>query len=224
MSNRKYNPTFINNVVEEIHDYCIDVEHREIFLHSYVGDSDEEPGTDYRMFSRFVKNIQYLDAQLDSDMVIHQNNFGGDCTHGLAIYDCILACRSHVTVLCHGDASSMGSIIPQAADLRLSMPHCSFLIHTMSIELEDSTLSRFKSWAEYGSIVDKQMTEIYVNRCHETGIFFKGKNKTQVKQYIKRKLDSKVDWFLTAEQALEFGFIDGIIGNTHKMAEICTWK
>ncbi len=224
MNQRKYNPTFINNVIEEIHEYCIDTEHREIFLHSYVANDDLEAGTDHRMFAMLVKNIQYLDSQTSAEIIIHQNNFGGFCTHGLAIYDCIQACRSHVTVLCHGDASSMGSIIPQAADLRLSMPHCSFLVPSMSMALESSSLAKFKSWAEYGSIVDKQMTDIYVNRCHETGDFFKGKTKRQVRQYIKRKLDSKVDWFLTATQALEFGFIDGIIGETHKMENICIWK
>ncbi len=221
---RKHNPIFINNALEEIHDYCIDVESREIFLHSYVSTSEEETGTDYRMFAMFHKNIQFLDCKVKADILIHQNNFGGVCTHGMAIYDCIHFCRSHVTVLCHGDASSMGSVIPQAADLRLSMPSCSFLIHPMSLELGPVLLAKFKSWGEYGAIVDKQMTDIYVNRCHETGVFFKGKTKAQVRQYIKKKLEHKVDWFLTAEQALEYGFIDGIIGKTHKMEDICTWN
>jgi len=219
---RKYNPTFINNVVEEIHDYCIDVENREIFLHSYVGDSEEEAGTDHRMFALFLKNIQYLDSQVNQDILIHQNNLGGDCTHGMAIYDTIHFCRSHITVLCHGDAASMGSLIPQAADLRLAMPSCSFLIHLITLNLDSAPLNQIKSWTEYGDITQKQMTEIYVNRCHETGNFFKGKTISQVRQYFKRKLDSKTDWFLTAEQALKYGFIDGIIGKTHKMEDICT--
>lgn len=224
MTKRKYDPAFINSAIEELHDYCIDVEHREIFLHSHVSTSEEETGTDHRMFATFIKNIQYLDSKNSEQILIHQNNFGGDITHGMAIYDAIASCRSHVTILCHGDAASMGNLILQAADLRLSMPSCSFLIHPMSLSLESASLAKFKSWAGYGDVVDKQMTEIYVGRCHETGAVFKGKSKAQVKQYIKRKLDSKIDWFLTATEALEHGFIDGIIGQTHKMEEICMWN
>jgi ATP-dependent protease ClpP protease subunit len=132
-----------------------------------------------------------------------------------------LACRSHIAIICYGEASSMGSIILQAADLRLAMPNCYFMIHCMSLGTEYCPIKSYKSYGDFSSKLNNNMLNIYVNRFYETGSFFKGKTKKYIRQYIENKLNSKLDWYLTAEEALNLGLIDGIIDNTHQIDKIC---
>ena len=45
--------------IAHIHDYGINLNTREVYLHSHISDSeDEEPGVDYRMSVRFEKNMR----------------------------------------------------------------------------------------------------------------------------------------------------------------------
>ncbi len=55
------------------------------------------------------------------------------------------------------------------------------------------------------------MVEIYASRCYKTGKFFKEKDysPSRVESYIKRKLGNG-DWYMSAEEAVNYGFVDGI--------------
>jgi len=55
------------------------------------------------------------------------------------------------------------------------------------------------------------MLNIYADKCYKTSKFFKEKeyNLSKTKSYIKRKLHSG-DWYMNAEEAIYYGFIDGI--------------
>ena len=55
--------------------------------------------------------------------------------------------------------------------------------------------------------------DIYCDRCFNSGGFFKGMTKKQCKAYLKRKLKSKEDWWFTAEEAVSYGFADGVFGS-----------
>ena len=48
--------------------------------------------------------------------------------------------------------------------------------------------------------------------CMVTGEFFKGKKQSQVKSYIKRKLESKEDWWMSSEDSIKYGFCDHVVG------------
>ena len=54
----------------------------------------------------------------------------------------------------------------------------------------------------------------------EKGPYWKGKTKQQVSKAIKNKIQSKEDWYLTAEDAVNYGFIDGIIGDKYKLGDL----
>ena len=49
------------DTILDSHTCGLDVDHREIYLHSYIANVDEDPGIDYRMASHFAKNIRILD-------------------------------------------------------------------------------------------------------------------------------------------------------------------
>ena len=50
------------DTISDIHTYGVDVERREIYLHGYVTNTEEDPGVEYRMATNFYKNIRMLDA------------------------------------------------------------------------------------------------------------------------------------------------------------------
>jgi len=205
--------TFINNIVEEIHDYNIDVEAREIYLHSLIsGDQDSDPGVDYRMAATFIKNLRYLNNESNNEIFVHQYNIGGGWEPGMAIFDIIKQCRCHITMILHGEASSMGAIIPQAADLRLIMPNTMFLVHEGNIQGVDVTVKQARSHQKWYERTSKILLDIFVHKSRY-GEYFKGQPPSRVKSFIKRKLDMHEDWILSAEEALHFGFVDGIIGS-----------
>ena len=101
--------------MENIHALSLDVRQREVYLHGTHGAFEEDPGVEYRMASTFIKNIRILDSIKNDPILIHMHSIGGSWTDGMAIYDAIQVCKSHVTVLVYGQAESMSSIILQAA-------------------------------------------------------------------------------------------------------------
>ena len=111
----------------------------------------------------------------------------------------------------------MSSIIFQAADRRVLMPNCSFMCHFGSSELSGDFLS-----AQNFAMVDKlnmqNMVNIYADRCVKTGEYFKDRQDSlsKVKTYIKRKMKDG-DWYLTAEQAVFYGFADAVFSKSLKI-------
>ena len=81
---------------------------------------------------------------------------------------------------------------------------------------EDLTLSgtqlAMESTNRYYVKVKDAMIDIYARRCIK-GKFFKekGYSLSKVKTYIKRKLESSVDWYMSPEEAVDLGFADKII-------------
>jgi len=110
----------MNNIqdyrLSQIHDYCIDVENREVYLHSHVDSSDEEVGVDYRVAVNFEKNIRYLNTISDSPILVHMHLPGGDWTDCLGIYDTILKSKSKIGIIAYSKAESSSGVIFQAAD------------------------------------------------------------------------------------------------------------
>ncbi|MFM7795451.1 MAG: hypothetical protein ACKO7N_01665, partial [Candidatus Nitrosotenuis sp.] len=79
-----------------IHDYNIDVENREIYLHSYISDEADEAGVDYRSAITFEKNRRYLNTLSLEPILVHMHLPGGDWQDCLGIYDNIKASKSKV--------------------------------------------------------------------------------------------------------------------------------
>lgn len=202
-----------HDIIEELHSYQICIDTREIYLHGEPGENNEDSGVEFRMSNRFIKNLRLLESAGDDPIIIHQHTDGGEWFSGMMIYDSIISCQCHVIFVMHGSACSMGSIIPQAADTRIIMPSCIFMIHDGSSTLE-GTYKQVQSAAQLEDKLRNQMLDIYSSVCINGHFFQKEQaDEKYVKQYLIDKMNEKEDWWLSAREAVAFGFADAVLGD-----------
>jgi ATP-dependent protease ClpP protease subunit len=199
--------------VSLLHDYNIDVKNREIFLHAYIGDYEEEPGVDYRSAVIFEKNMRYLNLLSNDPILIHMHMPGGDWEDCLGIYDTIQSSRSKTIILAYGKVQSASSVIFQAPDLRILMPNVTMLIHYGNISLDREHSKAAASSVKWHEIECDKMIDIFTERCIQ-GDMAKNKNWKRMiaKKHIQSQLANRCDWILTAKEAIEYNFADGIFG------------
>jgi ATP-dependent protease ClpP protease subunit len=205
-------------LLKDFHDYGANIATREIFLHNhYHTEDNENPGVEYRMSNTFLKNLRALDMKSDQPITIHMQSVGGEWTDGMAIYDAISMCRSYVTIIAYAQASSMSSIILQAADYRAVTPNAHFMCHYGSSDINMDYLSAM-NYAHYEQKICDVMFNIYAKRCVDGKFFYekfgKKPSEKQVKQYLIRKLKSG-DWYMDAEEAVYYGFADTVLKDWH---------
>jgi ATP-dependent protease ClpP protease subunit len=203
-----------NDSFHDIHDYNIDIVNREIYLHSYFSDDDNnEPGIDYRSAVTFEKNLRYLNLLSLDPILIHMHLPGGDWQDCLGIYDNIKNSKSPVCIVAYAKVESSSTVLLQAADLRILSANTNFLVHygSISVDNEHKAALSMIHWSEKES--DK-MIEIFTERCIDSKVY-KEKNwkKMMAKKHIISQLATKRDWILTAEEAVDYGFADGILGS-----------
>lgn len=199
-----------SELLHDAHNFNINIDTRELFLHSHIGEEDES-GVDYRMAVNFIKNLHFLvSINNKKNILVHMITGGGDWNYGIAIYDAIRSCPCPVSMIAHALASSMSSIILQAADIRILMPHTEFMVHYGGISLEDN-MSPAKSTFQQIESQRKEMIAIYLSQCQQSQKF-KGKTPQYIKNYFTKKLNEKQDWYLSPEEAIEFNLADGILG------------
>jgi ATP-dependent protease ClpP protease subunit len=204
--------THENHLISLIHDYNIDPNNREIYLHSSLM-SEEEGGVDYKSAIVFEKNIRYFNLISSDPILVHMHLPGGDWEDCMAIYDTIKSSKSKIIILAYGKVQSASSILFQAADLRILMPNVNMLIHYGSISIEDEHKAAITSlqWSAKESV---KMIDIFVDKWL-TSPMSQEKNwkKVIARKHIHSQLANKTDWILTAEEAVYYGFADGIFGS-----------
>jgi ATP-dependent protease ClpP protease subunit len=138
---------------------------------------------------------------------------GGDWEDCLAIYDTIRFSKSKTTILAYGKVQSSSSIIFQAAKTRILMPNVNILIHYGSISLDSEHSKAASSNVQWNERECEKMIDIFTDRCMQSNMA-KDKNwkKMMAKKHIQSQLANKYDWILTAEEAVAYGFADGILG------------
>jgi ATP-dependent Clp protease protease subunit len=199
-----------------LHEYDVDLQSNHIYLfgiEAYQGgqgsDGGEEPGVEYVMANRFIRNINLcMRVNPDTPIVIHMKTCGGDWTEGMAIYDAIKACPFPVTILSYTHARSMSSLIFQAANKRVMMPHSTFMFHDGTLAV-DGTVKQVNTAVEFGKIADKHMMKIYVDAMKANGKF-SSRSRKFIEEWLREQMDKKEDVYLTAEQAVELGFADKV--------------
>lgn len=201
-------------LVNHVHNYDLNLLNREIYLHSHYSGHDEESGIEYRMATQFVKNIHLLDQDSQDGILIHLHSPGGDWIHGMAIFDAIKYSSSCVNILAYGEVSSMSSVLFQAANKRIMMPSCEFMIHRGFLTLE-GVATTVQSNAAWNKKTDMTMLRLYASRA-VNGSFFvkKGMDENHVVKFIDQKIRKLGDWNLSAEEAVYYGFCDGIFGSS----------
>ena len=142
----------------------------------------------------------------ERDISLYINSPGGSVTAGLAIYDTMQLVPCEVSTVCMGLAASMGQFLlcAGAKGKRLSLPHSRILMHQPSGQAQGQA-SDIKIQAEQIIYLKKMMAE---RISFHTG------------QPVERiELDSDRDRWFTAEQALEYGFIDRVIEKASRVNE-----
>lgn len=202
-----------DSVVYDLHEYGVNLEARDIYLHKYVhteSETTDDAGIDYRMAVGFIKNLQLLDRQSHKPITIHMQSRGGDWNDGIAIYDAIVACKSPITIIAYAHARSMTSIILQAADKRILTPNCDVIIHYGWLTFSEDRAIPVIAQVEHEKRLNERMLEIFAKRC-KVGEHFQDITKKGIIAIIANRLKDRVDWIMTAKEAISYGFADEIL-------------
>ena len=143
--------------------------------------------------------LLYLDS-VDSgkDISIYINSPGGSVTAGLGIYDTMQFISSDVATICTGMAASMGAVLLVAGTegKRCALPHSRVMIHqpmggaqgqASDIEITAREIQKLK----------KELYTIIADHSHT--------------EYDKVWADSDRNYWMTAEEAKEYGMIDNVL-------------
>ena len=146
-----------------------------------------------------IAQLLFLEADdPDKDIHMYINSPGGMVTSGLAIYDTMQYIKPNISTLCLGQASSMGALLLAAGapGLRYALPHSRILIH--------QPLGGFQGQA---TDVDIQAREILRMREELNNILVRHSGQP----YEKIQKDTDRDFFMTGEQAKDYGIVDKVI-------------
>lgn len=134
----------------------------------------------------------------DADIQLYINTLGGSVTAGIAIYDTMQLVNPDVQTWCLGQAFSMGALLLAAgtSGKRYALPHSTILIH-QPIGGVRGQASDISIHAEEILRVKKELNSIL---AHHTGQPFE-----QIQQ------DTDRDFYMTSQQAKEYGIIDQIM-------------
>ena len=151
--------------------------------------------------SLVVAQMLFLESEdPDKDIYFYINSPGGSITDGMAIYDTINYVKCPVSTICVGMAASMGAVLLASGTKgkRFATPNAEIMIHQPLIS---------------GGLAG-QATEIKIHADHMV------KTREKLNRILSERTgqplekinqDTERDNFMTAEQALEYGLIDGIL-------------
>jgi ATP-dependent Clp protease protease subunit len=169
---------------------------RILFLGSEVNDA---------IANSLVAQMLYLDSEDSSKPIyLYINSPGGSVTAGLAIYDTIQYVKSEVVTICVGLAASMGAFLLAAGTKgkRVALPHSRIMIHqplggtsrrqASDIEIEAREILRMKE------MLNRSLADM------------------SGQSFEKIEKDTDRDYFLSAEEAKEYGLIDRVISHPNE--------
>ena len=169
---------------------------RILFLGSEVNDG---------IANSLVAQMLYLDSEDSSKPIyLYINSPGGSVTAGLAIYDTIQYVKSEVVTICVGLAASMGAFLLAAGTKgkRVALPHSRIMIHqplggtsrrqASDIEIEAREILRMKE------MLNRSLADM------------------SGQSFQKIEKDTDRDYFLSAEEAKEYGLIDRVISHPNE--------
>lgn len=146
-----------------------------------------------------VAQLLLLDSENpEKDIMMYINSPGGVITAGMAIYDTMQLIKSDVATVCIGEAASMGAFLLSSGTKgkRMALPSARIMIHqplggaqgqATDIEIEAKEIMRMK----------KELTTIL------------SENSGQPLEKVTE--DCERDYYLSAQQAFEYGLIDKVL-------------
>lgn len=151
------------------------------------------------MANTIIAQMLFLESEdPDKDINIYINSPGGSVTAGLAIYDTMQYIRPDITTICMGQTSSMAALLLASGTKgkRYALPHSRILIHQPMGGTQGQATD-----------IDIHAKEILKTRDTINNILAK-----HTGQDIERvRKDTERDFFMSSEEALDYGIIDKII-------------
>lgn len=199
-----------------MHEYDVDLQSNHIYLfgsESYQtgtgSDAGMEPGVDYVMANRFIRNLNLcMRVNPNKPILIHMKTCGGDYTEGMAIYDAIKSCPFPVTILSYTHARSMSSLIFQAANKRVMMPNSYFMFHEGTLAYEGNYRTVMNT-VEFDKLGRETMIDIYVENMKKEGKF-KRRSARWIRAWIVDQMNKRDDVFLKPNETVQLGLADDI--------------
>jgi len=153
-----------------------------------------------------VAQLLFLEAENpDKDISLYINSPGGSVTAGMSIYDTMQFIKPDVSTLCIGQAASMGAFLLAAGakGKRYSLPNSRIMIHQPSGGFQGQS-SDIEIHAKEILYLRGKLNDIL---AHHTG---------RTAAEIDR--DTERDNFMSAEQSVEYGMIDKVLGSRTEAA------
>ncbi|MAG28904.1 ATP-dependent Clp endopeptidase, proteolytic subunit ClpP [bacterium] len=156
-------------------------------------------GIDDIVANTVIAQLLHLDSQSqEKDIKLYINSPGGSVSAGLAIYDTMQYVKSDVSTICVGIAASMGATLLASGKKgkRFVLPNSEVMLHQVMGGAEGQA-SDIKIRAEHILKMHERLNKILANH---TG------------QDIKKiEKDTDRDFFMSADEAKEYGIVDKII-------------
>ncbi len=145
-----------------------------------------------------IAELLYLDSLNNDDISLYINSPGGSITSGMAIYDTMNFIKSNVATTCVGMAASMAAFLLACGSKgkRYSLPNAEVMIH--------QPLGGVQGQATEIDIVAKRI----INLKNKLNNILSANTKKSLKQIEK---DTDRDYYMNANEALEYGIIDKIL-------------
>ncbi|MBE5888865.1 MAG: ATP-dependent Clp endopeptidase proteolytic subunit ClpP [Lachnospiraceae bacterium] len=149
--------------------------------------------------SLVVAQLLFLESEdPGKDIQLYINSPGGMVTAGMAIYDTMQYIKCDVSTICIGLAASMGAFLLAGGTKgkRFALPNAEVMIHQPSGGAKGQATD-IQITAENILKTKKKLNEILAANTGKT--------------YEQVAADTERDYYMSAEEALEYGLIDGVI-------------
>jgi ATP-dependent Clp protease protease subunit len=165
-------------------------------------------GIDDEVANLVIAQLLFLEAEdKDRDISIYINSSGGIVSAGMAIYDTIQYIKPDVTTICMGMAASMAALLLSSGtkSKRFTLPHSRILIHqpmggiqgqAIDIEIHAKEIMKMKN----------QLNKILAKHTGQT--------------IAKIEKDSDRNFWMSAEEAKNYGIVDTVIKTKGEIAAI----
>ena len=170
--------------------YSLLLKERIIFLGTPIND---------QIANLIVAQLLYLEREdPDKDISLYISSPGGVITSGLAIYDTIQLIRADVSTICVGMAASMATVLlcAGAAGKRYALPNSTIHMHQAM-------------GGAQGQAADIEIAAREILRLQEIIRGILSRHSSQPVEKVARDMDR--DYYLTAEQAKDYGIVDEVL-------------
>jgi len=155
-----------------------------------------------------IAQMLFLESEApDKDIFLYINSPGGIVTSGLAIFDTMQYIRSDVATLCLGQAASMGAHLLAAgtSGKRFALPNARIMIH--------QPLGGFQGQASDIEIHAREIIKLK-DRMNAMLAEHTGQPVEKISEDVER------DFFLTSEEAMDYGLIDRVLTMRSEVAAL----